>query len=465
MNDRFKDFDDEERQLVLDFEKTVLNGTPQFFDVDELEVIIDYYFEVGDMPSLERAVEYAEQLYPDSTEVKLRRAHLYIAHEQFEPALRIIRRLRAEHPDDLDVAYSLGVAYGAVGESRKAIELFMEAASDGWLLGRVYANIGEEYYRLHDDDNAIRYYELALDTDSYDQYALSNYTDICIGAGRADQAVRYLKTFVGEHPYSREAWCSLGVAYRALRQYEQSFDAFEYAIAIDKSYVEAYTELADSYEEAGQVSEAATTLLRARDYADDRSDIYRSIAYLYLRADNLPSAIDYFRRAIEENPDDARSHAALAMAFAHDGDASGAMPLIRKALHLEPDNAEVLCAAAILFDGIGNTEAAADYFDRMVSAQGCTEPQCQCYTQFLFQHELYDLLIDFALESLEIYPQHPFYCTYLAAVYFLTNRYNRASSMLPFVDAALLRSICPQLLQHPRLGPLVPERTLDDLQP
>ena len=47
-NDRFTDFDDEVRQLVLDFERTVMKGESQFFDVDELEMIIDYYLEVQD---------------------------------------------------------------------------------------------------------------------------------------------------------------------------------------------------------------------------------------------------------------------------------------------------------------------------------------------------------------------------------------------------------------------------------
>ena len=55
--DRFKDYDDEVRDLVLDFEQTVLNGESQFFDADELEIIIDYYFEVNDEKPLEKAVE------------------------------------------------------------------------------------------------------------------------------------------------------------------------------------------------------------------------------------------------------------------------------------------------------------------------------------------------------------------------------------------------------------------------
>ena len=146
--DRFKDYDDEVRDLVLDFEQTVLKGESQFFDADELEIIIDYYFEVNDEKPLEKAVEYAEYLYPENTQVRLRRAHLMISHQQFSQALEVLMRLREREPENTDIAYSLGVALGAVGESKKAIEYFEEAASDGWMLGRIYSNMAEEYYKL-----------------------------------------------------------------------------------------------------------------------------------------------------------------------------------------------------------------------------------------------------------------------------------------------------------------------------
>ena len=76
--------------------------------------------------------------------------------------------------------------------------------------------------------------------------------------------------------------------------------------------------------------------------------------------------------------------------------------------------------------------------------------------QFLFAHKVYDILIQFCEESLGLYPHHPFYCTYLAASYFYTNRYNRASKVLPHVDPMALAELCPEIVAHPQLGPLVP---------
>ena len=454
--DRFKDFDEEERQLVLDFENTVLRGGHRFFDVDELEIIMDYYFEVNDIAPLQRAVEYAEQLYPDSTTVKLRRAHLLIAKEQYDEAMRIIKELRRLEPDNTDVAYSLGVAYGAMGEHEEAVKHYMEAAADGWLLGRVYANIAEEYYHMQNYDEAIRYYQLALDTDSYDSATLYNYVDTAIQSNNVEDAVAYLKSFVEEHPYSGEAWHCLGNAYRSLGLFEQAIDAYEYAIAIDKTNFAAYADHSSILEYMGKPAEAVTTLLRAHDYAPNRTTLYRMVATIYMRSDNIEMALVYYRKAVEENPDDADALASLALAYAVADDVSTAMPILRKALRLAPDSAEVLYSAAIIYDGIDNFEAASDYFERTMMSDECTEMMCQRYAQFLYKHKVYDILIQFADESLEIYPHNPFYCTYLAAAYYYTNRYNRASLVLPDVDPVLLGEICPDIMTNPHFSHLIP---------
>ena len=71
---RFGNFDSEVRDLVLLFERTILKGQQQFFDLDELEIIIDYYLEVGDLKPLDEAVRYADYLYPNSPQVAMRHA-------------------------------------------------------------------------------------------------------------------------------------------------------------------------------------------------------------------------------------------------------------------------------------------------------------------------------------------------------------------------------------------------------
>lgn len=463
--DRFHNFDNEVRDLVLDFENTVLKGKTQFFDVDEMEIIIDYYFEVNDQKPLERAVEYAEELYPDSTSIRLRRAHLMISHEQYSKALKVLNQMRQAEPDNTDVAYSLGVANGAVGQSEKAIAYFKEAARDGWMLGRVYSNMAEEYYKLKDYDSALNFYRKAMESDSCDDVTVYNYYDVSYVSGRIEQAVDYLGNYVKKNPYSKEGWYCLGCAYRDLTLYEKAVDAFEFAIAIDKTYVDAYVALSQTQDFMGRTSEAVTTMLRVLDYSDDPAKVYRTIGNLYAREANYNTAMAYFKKAVDENPRDAEAHASSALCLMEMGDIPSALSAVKRALLLDeanpmPDspegNPEVLCAAAMVYDAKGDFEKASEFFERLIVSNLYTEPQCQIYTQFLFKHRVFDTLTFFAEESLEAYPHDAFYSTYLAAAYFYTNRYNRARKMLPDVSPSLLADICPEIMVHPLLGPLIP---------
>lgn len=463
--DRFKNFDDEVRELVLDFENTVLRGESQFFDADELEIIIDYYFEVNDQKPLERAVQYAEQLYPSNTSIRLRRAHLFIARENYKEALAILKRLRSEEPTNTDIAYSLGVAYSAMDDPETSIRYFNEAASDGWMLGRVYANLAEEYYKLKNYDTALDCYRKAMESDSCDDIAIYNYYDVCYEIGRVEESADYLSKYVKDNPYCKEAWHCLGCAYRDLTLYEKAVDAFEFAIAIDKNYVDAYIALSQTQDLMGHTSEAVTTMLRVLDYTDDRARIYRTVGSLYAREANYASAVAYFRKAIDENPVDAEAYASMAVCCLETGDLPSARTFADKALALNEANddpnypnghPDVLCSAAMVYDSLGNFDKASECFEQMLLTDLYTEPQCQLYTQFLFDHKVYDLMEQFAEESLDVYPHSAFYSTYLAAAYFYTNHYNRARRMLPDVSPMLLSELCPEIIKHPLLGPLVP---------
>lgn len=465
MKDRFNNFDDEVRELVLDFENTVLQGETQFFDADEMEIIIDYYFEVNDLKPLERAVRYAEQLYPDNTSIKLRRAHLYMAQEKYKSALSILERMREAEPENTDIAYSLGVVNGAMGNSKKAIGFFLEAVTDGWMLGRVYANIAEEYYNLKDYDKSLEYYRKSMESDSCEEVSIYNFYDVSHVAGRLEEAADYLRNFVNNNPYNKEGWYCLGCTYRDLTLYEAAIDAFEFAIAIDKAFVDAFVALSQTQDFLGKTSEAVTTMLRVLDVTDDRAKVFRTVGSLYAREANYASASAYFRKAIEENPADAEAYASIALCYLESGDPAMALSSVNKALKLDseannpdlPDgNPDIFCSAAMVYDALGDYYKASDYFEQMIITGFYTEPQCQLYTQFLFNHKVYDVMTQFAEESLDVYPHSPFYCTYLAAAYFYTNRYNRARKMLPDVSPAMLAELCPEIIKHPLLGPLVP---------
>lgn len=454
--DRFDSFDDEVRDLVLEFERTVLKGGMQFFDVDELEMIIDYYLEVGDMDPLEAAVSFAEYLYPDSIEVKIRRAHVAIARQQYKSALNQLLALHEKEPNNTDLAYSLGVVYSAMDRPDEAVDHFLAASTDGWQVGRIYGNIAEEYVKKDDLETAIHYYELALTNRDHDTSTLYNYVDTCEQHQCCEEGCGHMEEYVKRHPYSREGWFCLGLLYIDLSQVEKAIDSFEYALAIDNKSAETYAELAYAYELAGDIGHAASTLHQMTENTDSQIEAYRRLGQLYQRYGNAEASNIYYTKALAIKEDDASSMAGMAVNYIILGDFPMALLTARKAEGIEPDNADVQSALAKVYDAKGDWEKAGSYYDLLVINPQCTEQHCREYTDYLYRQKNYDIMIQFAEESLESFPNDPFYTTYLAAAYFYTNRYNRARKVLPYTVPEELAKLCPEIMEHPLLGPLVP---------
>jgi tetratricopeptide (TPR) repeat protein len=118
---------------------------------------------------------------------------------------------------------------------------------------------------------------------------------------------------------------------------------FQQAISIDPGFALAYAGLADTESIASQWIDASPERLEAADRAS--------------------------RRALELAPDLAETHAARGHALSINGDYSGAAQEFEHALELEPNNYNVLYLYGRTLFAEGNTERAADFWQRAHAAQ------------------------------------------------------------------------------------------------
>ena len=266
--DRFKDFEPDVRNLVLSFENPT--DGHRFFDVDQLEIIADYYLEVADIEGLEAAVTFGERLYPANDEIRLRRAHLWSVTGQYNQALKLLQELEKKSPRNTDICYAIGAIYSMTEQPRKAIDYYLRAAADGYELGLIYSNVADEYYKLRLLDLSVNYYRKAIKADPNDDHSLYNLACTWDEMEQLDTAVDYYKQHVSDHPFSKWGWYCLGCVYSWHTLYEQAADAFEYAIAIDPNDAEGLLSKANS---------------------------------LY-NLENFETALSYFQKYSEKMPDD-----------------------------------------------------------------------------------------------------------------------------------------------------------------
>ena len=394
--DRFKDFEPKVRELVLRFEKQRDEGGG-FLDVDQLEVVADYYMEVYDVEGLEAAVSMGERLFPTNDGIRLRRAHLLGIQGQYGKALKLLQELENHSPNDTDVCYALGALYSMTDQGRKSISYYLKAAVDGYELGTIYGNVADEYYKLGDMEQAVRYYRKAVAEDPNEQRSLYNLACTWDALGRHEDAEAFFSKQVMEHPYSNGAWYCLGCVYGWMGLYEKAADAYEYAVAIDKTQTDAYFGLSDCCRRMGDFGRAVQALRDALESAPDRPYVLYSIGRLYLDAGNYHTASTYLHDALNEDPSYALAWNNLGLcseSLGYDEEAAG---YYRRAIDLDPDtDSHWLCLADLYLRTQRFAQAAALLEESRIDAEDpfpFVTRLCYCYFKMGKRERLLDLLL------------------------------------------------------------------------
>lgn len=346
--DRFKNFEQDVRELVLAFEKQK-EGHAAYFDVDQLEIIADYYLEVYDVEGLESAVKLGEQLFPSSSEIRLRRAHLLSIQGQYPKAMEILQDLEHSEPENTDVCYALGALYSLTDQANKSIDYYRKAAKDGYQLDMIYGNIADEYYKLGKPEEAIAYYRKSIQKNPDESRSLYNLACTWDEQGHNEEAVGFFTQLVADHPFAKNAWYCLGCVYCWLSLFEKAADAYEYAIAIDKTFVQAYLGLSECYGHLGNIALAVQALRDTLDYTQDRPMVLYQIGRLYLQQGNYHTASTYFHDALKEDPAYSIAWNDLGRCSERLGYTDEAAGYYRRAIDLEPDSDEHWICLADLY--------------------------------------------------------------------------------------------------------------------
>jgi Tfp pilus assembly protein PilF len=131
--------------------------------------------------------------------------------------------------------------------------------------------------------------------------------------------------------------------------FEKATDAFEYAIAIDKTYVQAYLGLSDCYSHLGNTVLAIQALRDTLEYTPDRPFILYRIGRLYLRQGNFHTASTYLHDALKEDPSYSIAWNDLGRCCERLGYPDEAAGYYRRAIDLEPDADEHWICLADLY--------------------------------------------------------------------------------------------------------------------
>ena len=343
--------------LIKRFEELLSNNTRSFFDADEFDILIDYYLTANQYHKALQAVDFALEQYPYSIDFLIRKSQLLSANKETRKALELL--LQAEKIDPLhpEIFMTRGSIYSLTGLPEEAIKNFKKsielAGESKEIIEDGYLYLAFEYENLEQYEDAIFCLKKTIDLNPLSDAALYELSFCFEITNKDSEAVEYFNAFLDKHSYSNCAWFNLGVAYNRLGLFEKAIESYDYVIAIKEDFSPAYFNKANSLANINKLEEAIACYEETFKHEKPEAITYCYIGECYEKLKNLGDAwigigivldqqdkltegIHYLKKAIEIDKTNADYWYVIGDAYQKLGFAEEAKDSYKKVIELDP---------------------------------------------------------------------------------------------------------------------------------
>lgn len=269
-----------------------------------------------------------------------RQAMAALSAGRYAEAIPPLERAWKLAPDNLGIAFNLGLAYFRAGRYESAIAPLKRASADPASADKAHFLLGAAYYQAGKYLPAAAELERVRANPEYAENALYLLEESYRKSRKGDQAEKAFADLLSRYPDSALVHKLLAAAHDSQGEYREALAEMQKAAARDAALPEVNFETGLLY-------------LKLHDDANARKALEKELAgnpcfamaLYYLgeidrRANRLADAAASYRKAIRCRPDNAEAHLALGIALQAEGDDAGALGMFRRAAELAPDKSE-----------------------------------------------------------------------------------------------------------------------------
>jgi eukaryotic-like serine/threonine-protein kinase len=249
------------------------------------------------------AAQQAQQLNDNLPEVHATLGSVYSMSGRNAEAIAQLKRAVSLAPDS-DADYRrLGSAYLASGDGNQAIEAYQKAIQLNAYYWDNQNELGGAYYQLGNYPKALEAFQQVSVLEPDIDLGFENVGNIYLQEGKYQDCIPYFQKALQIQPFW-STYSNLGTAYFFLKEYPNSVDMFEKAVALNPNNTLTTVNLADGYRAAGQSDKARATYEKAISLGfkelqtnPQNAEVIDEIALSYAKVGNAHDADSFIRRA------------------------------------------------------------------------------------------------------------------------------------------------------------------------
>jgi tetratricopeptide (TPR) repeat protein len=243
-------------------------------------------------------------------------------------------------PDHPDALHSLGLIALQEGNAALATNLIGRAAQVGQPDAAVFLSLGSAWGALGQTDKAIESWRQALALNPGFFEARIN-LGIALGqSGRLDEAVDCFRKAVAAHPRESGAHNNLGLALLNLGRFAEAQACFEKAVALAPGDAIAHNSLGNALQSQNRLDEAIASYQRAVAMLPGFAAAHHNLGGALRDSGFIEEAVASFEAALRVNPGSAETHNNLGTALQELGRLDEAAAALETATRLRPDLAD-----------------------------------------------------------------------------------------------------------------------------
>lgn len=382
-------------EVIGRYENFKKGGKLGYFEVDELETIVNHYMEGAQPEEAMDALRYGQRLHPNSSTLLTKQARLYAETGDTQKALSLLKYVQTIDSGDEDANLLKGEILLRRGETEEALAIFRNIAKEEDNDVSTLLNIA---YALNDNrmiDEGLAYLTQA---NAIEKNNIDVLYEICYcleQKGRYDEAIVTYNTILDINPYANEAWFNLGNLHLYHEDYEQAIEAFDYAYTVTPNDYQSLFQKATACFQCGRFIEAAEAFDEHMDLTGETADNCILLGECYEKLGEIPTARTYYSKAwrLDENNVDALT--GLCICAIELNNSEEALLYIDKAIQIKGESAEfwIYKAEAYLADTKNDNDTVLDEEQKALSRE-TKRKAIACYEKALkFDPQQLDSLI------------------------------------------------------------------------
>jgi len=298
-------FEDQEvLSLVRSYELSLEEGRGQYFDVEDLETIVNYYLDTASLEDVAQALAFAREIHPRSITFKIKSIQLDIAQKNFSHAQAKIQDLAGIGDTNTELLVAKATLLLHQGEREEALEILDAALASAEepaevLQAMVDAHLSQGDYHLA--ATALeKLCELDEELDEGTLYQLALCLDF---THNFDRAIALFEKYTTREPYNPLLWYQLGAFWTRRRNEKKAEESFRWAVTADENFHAAYFELGRIYEQRDDLIQALAAYRQSISPEVASGYIHFRIGMIEQELGCPTEALRSFTRAIEIEDD------------------------------------------------------------------------------------------------------------------------------------------------------------------